>query len=63
MLEGRVILACVARGFVFEKVGLTGQGVVNGGEKEREVWSTHAVTSVPVEGMVMRVSVRATAHP
>jgi cytochrome P450 len=63
MLEGRVVLACVARGFVFEKVGLTGRGVVDGGEKEREVWSTHAVTSVPVDGMVMRVSVRATAHP
>ena len=26
MLEGKVVLACVARGLVFEKVGLTGQG-------------------------------------
>ncbi|KAL8740421.1 MAG: hypothetical protein Q9190_006878 [Brigantiaea leucoxantha] len=56
MLEGIVALVSVARGFVFEKVGLTGRAVVDGGEKEREVWSAHAVTSVPVDGMVMRVS-------
>ena len=58
MLEGMVVLASVARGFEFEKVGLTGRAVVDGGEKEREVWSEHAVTSVPVDGMVMRVSMR-----
>lgn len=63
MLEGMVVLVSVARGFVFEKAGLTGREVVDGGEMEREVWSEHAVTSVPVDGMVMRVSVRATAHP
>lgn len=56
MLEGMVVLVSIARGFVFEKVGLTGRAVVDGGEKEREVWSEHAVTSVPVDGMVMRVS-------
>lgn len=55
LLEGKVVLACVARGFVFEKVGLTGEG------DEREVWSEHKVTSVPVDGMVMRVSVNDTA--
>ena len=56
MLEGKIVLACVARGFVFEKIGLTGQG------DEREVWSEHKVTSVPVDGMVMRVSVRDSAE-
>ena len=61
MLEGKVVLACVARGLVFEKVGLTGRGAGNDRKKEREVWSALAVTSVPVDGMVMRVSTRATA--
>ena len=56
MLEGVVVLVSIARGFVFEKVGLTGRAVADGGEKEREVWSEHAVTSVPIDGMVMRVS-------
>lgn len=62
MLEGMVVLVSVARGFVFEKVGLTGRAVVDGGEKEREVWSEHAVTSVPVDGMVMRVSMSEKAN-
>lgn len=62
MLEGMVVLVSVARGFVFEKVGLTGRAVVDGGEKEREVWSEHAVTSVPVDGMVMRVSISEKAN-
>jgi cytochrome P450 len=53
MLEGKVVLACVARGFDFEKVGLSGREV--NGVVEREVWNTHAVTSVPVDGMMMRV--------
>ena len=56
MLEGMAVLISVARGFVFEKFGLTGRAAVNGGEKERVVWSEHAVPSVPVDGMVMRVS-------
>lgn len=49
------MLVSVARGFVFEKVGLTGRAAVNGGEKEPEVGSEHAVTIVLVDGMVMRV--------
>ena len=56
MLEAMLVLVSVARGFAFEKVGLTGRAVVDGGKKEREVWSEHAVTSVPIDGMVMRVS-------
>lgn len=63
MLEGMVVLASVARAFVFEKVGLTGRDVGGRGEKEREVWSDHAVTSVPVDGMVMRVSMSEKAGP
>ncbi|KAL8727846.1 MAG: hypothetical protein Q9166_005792 [cf. Caloplaca sp. 2 TL-2023] len=62
MLEGMLVLVSVARGFAFEKVGLTGRAVVDGGEKEKEVWSEHAVTSVPVDGMVMRVSMREKAN-
>ncbi|KAL9045351.1 MAG: hypothetical protein Q9214_001590, partial [Letrouitia sp. 1 TL-2023] len=62
MLEGIVVVASIARGFVFEKVGLTGRAVVDGGEKEREVWSEHAITSVPVDGMVMRVSMSRNAN-
>ncbi|KAI4122795.1 MAG: hypothetical protein LQ338_005609 [Usnochroma carphineum] len=62
MLEGMLVLVSVARGFAFEKVGLTGRAVVDGGEKEREVWSAHAVTSVPVDGMVMRVSMSEKAN-
>jgi hypothetical protein len=61
-LEGTVVLVSTARGFSLEKVGLTGQAVVNRGEKEREVWSEHAVTSVPVDGMVMRVSMSKKAN-
>ena len=56
MLEGIVVLVSVARGFVFEKVGLTGRVASDGGEREKEVWSEHAVTSVPVDGMIMRAS-------
>lgn len=54
MMEALMVVSAVARGFEFEKIGLTGrmnaEGVV-----EKEVWSTLAVTSVPVDGMVMRV--------
>ena len=56
MLEGKVVLVSVARAFEFVKVGLTGREVVDRGEKDREVWSEHRVTSVPVDRMVMRVS-------
>ncbi|KAK4978282.1 hypothetical protein LTR42_002660 [Elasticomyces elasticus] len=56
MLEGVAVLVSVARGFVFEKIGLTGRATAAGGESEKEVWSEHKVTSVPVDGMMMRVS-------
>jgi cytochrome P450 len=56
MLEGMVALVAIARGFLFEKIGFSGRAVVEGGEKEREVWSEYHVTSVPVDGMLMRVS-------
>ncbi|KAM0713615.1 hypothetical protein Q7P37_010577 [Cladosporium fusiforme] len=59
MLEGMIVLVAVARAFVFEKAGLTGQTVLDNGEKEKEVWSEYAVTSVPVDGMEMRVSMSA----
>ena len=62
MLEGMVVLVSVARGFVFEKVGLTGRAVVDGGEQGREVWSEHAVMSVPIDEMVMRVSMSEKAN-
>jgi cytochrome P450 len=54
MLEGLVVLCAVARAFDFEKVGLDGRPNANG-EFEKEVWNMYAVTSVPVDGMVMRV--------
>lgn len=54
MLEGLVVLCAIARAFNFEKVGLDGRLNANG-ELEKEVWNIYAVTSVPVDGMVMRV--------
>lgn len=54
MLEALMVVSAVARGFEFEKVGLTGRMNADG-VVEREVWSNLAVTSVPVDGMVMRV--------
>lgn len=54
MLEALMVVAAVARGFTFEKVGLTGRAN-DDGVAEKEVWSKMAVTSVPVDGMVMRV--------
>ncbi|KAL8818731.1 MAG: hypothetical protein Q9223_002703 [Gallowayella weberi] len=53
MLEAKVVLVAVARGFVFEKIGLTGRA---GGKEDREVWNEHHVTAVPIDGMVMRVN-------
>lgn len=49
IIEGKVLLAMVARGFAFEKVGLTGK------DGEDEVSNGWAVTSVPIDGMRMRV--------
>ena len=51
MMEGKVVLAAVARGLRWTKVGLSGR---NG---EEEVYTKHDVTSVPVDGMRMRVSI------
>jgi hypothetical protein len=45
MVEGKVVLAVIARHFAFEKIGLTGK---NG---EEEVHNNMAVTSVPCDGM------------
>lgn len=54
MLYVTVVLCAIARAFEFEKVGLTGR--VNAeGQLERELWDVHAITMVPVDGMVMRV--------
>ena len=48
LLEGKVVLAAVTRGLRFEKVGYTGR---NG---EEEVWGINNVTTVPVDGMMMK---------
>lgn len=53
MLEALMVVSAVARGFTFEKVGLKGRRNADG-VVEKEVWSNLAVTSVPVDGMVMR---------
>lgn len=52
LIEGKVVLAAVARGLRFEKVGYTGR---NG---EEEVWGINHVTTVPVDGMMMRFHLR-----
>lgn len=49
MVEGKVVLAMTARAFEFEKIGLTGK------DGEEEVYNHHAVTSVPCDGMRMKV--------
>lgn len=49
MVEGKVVLAMIARAFEFEKVGLSGR------DGEEEVYSNMAVTSVPCDGMRMKV--------
>lgn len=54
MTEGKVVLCAVARGLEWEKIGLTGNPGPDG-DVEREVWSKWAVTSVPVDGMKMKV--------
>ena len=54
MLEGLAVLCAIARAFDFEKVGLDGRR--NANEKFEEAWNVYAATSVPVDGMVMRVS-------
>ncbi|PSN67582.1 cytochrome P450 52A11 [Corynespora cassiicola Philippines] len=68
-LEVRIILACIARHFEFVKVG---QGELDLDEKgqpqldekgyyktKSNMFSTHLVTAKPVDGMVMKVQVKA----
>ena len=50
MMEAKVVLCAVVRGFEFRKEGL------NGLDGEKEVWNIMNVTSVPVDGMRMKVS-------
>lgn len=49
MVEGKIVLTMIARRFTFEKIGLTGK------DGEEEVYNHMAVTSVPCDGMRMRV--------
>lgn len=72
IVEAKVVLCAVARGLEFEKVGYSGRhgGDVDGEQEvsrpkgdgtdhpEREVWSVNQVTSVPVDGMRMKVKLR-----
>jgi cytochrome P450 len=67
MVEAKVVLCAVARGFSWEKVGYSGRKQTEGMEiprgdgkddPEREVWSVNQVTSVPVDGMKMRVCLK-----
>ncbi|KIW84733.1 hypothetical protein Z517_00121 [Fonsecaea pedrosoi CBS 271.37] len=67
MVEAKVVLCAVARGFQWEKVGYSGKAQKvdmdrpRGDGKddgEREVWSVNQVTSVPVDGMTMKVQLR-----
>lgn len=72
-IEAKIVLAIMARGFEFVKVGLdgrkpkAGEAVYNGtgredlvlGEKRGwQVWSINNVTSVPVDGMRMKLKLR-----
>ncbi|OAP64136.1 hypothetical protein AYL99_00108 [Fonsecaea erecta] len=67
MVEAKVVLCAVARGFQWEKVGYSGKGQKTDtgrprgdgkDDKEREVWSVNQVTAVPVDGMTMKVQLR-----
>ncbi len=51
MIEGKVVLCAIARGLQWEKVGFTGR---NG---EDEMITEYDITSVPVDGMRMRVHI------
>lgn len=62
MVEAKVVLCAVARGFKFHKEGFSGKkkvdGVVKGDgtdDPDREIWSINNVTSIPMDGMRMRV--------
>ena len=52
LMEAVIMCCAVARGLEFEKVGLTGR---NG---EEEVWAGHRVTSVPIDGMNVRIKLQ-----
>ncbi|EXJ66592.1 uncharacterized protein A1O5_10263 [Cladophialophora psammophila CBS 110553] len=67
MVEAKVVLCAVVRGFQWEKVGYSGKGQKEDMERprgdgkdhgEREVWSVNQVTAVPVDGMTMKVQLR-----
>jgi cytochrome P450 len=65
MVEAKVVLCAVARGLEWEKVGYTGRTpsdrIPKGDgtdDPDREVWSMQQVTSVPVDGMKMRVRLK-----
>ncbi|KAK5085070.1 hypothetical protein LTR70_008704 [Exophiala xenobiotica] len=72
-IEAKIVLAIMARGFEWTKVGLDGtrpkpEEVVYGGTGKEDVkvgesqgwrvWSINQVTSVPVDGMRMRIKLR-----
>lgn len=65
MLEAKVVMCAVARGFVWEKVGYSGKVDVGtalpqgdgSDDPERELWAINNVTAVPLDGMKMRVHV------
>lgn len=52
LMEAKVVVCAITRGLRFEKVGLTGR------DGEPEVWGDQNVTTVPVDGMRMRLHVR-----
>lgn len=64
LLEAKVVLCAVVRGFLFHKEGYSGRkeaGIVKGDgtdDVEREIWSKHSVTAVVMDGMKMRVELK-----
>ncbi|KAI1620261.1 cytochrome P450 [Exophiala viscosa] len=66
MLEAKVVMCAVARGFKWEKMGYSGKkgevGYIAKGDgtddPECEVWSVSSVTAVPLDGMMMKVERR-----
>ena len=72
-IEAKIVLAVIARGFEWQKIGLdgrrpnpgkvdylgTGKEDVNVGEARGwEVWNINNVTAVPVDGMKMGIKIR-----
>lgn len=66
MLEAKIVMCAVTRGFKWGKVGYSGRTGIDGyipkgdgtDDPECEVWSLSSVTAVPVDGMKMRVERR-----